>query len=39
MVHITNNVPYIEALNEGHSPQEAAGFVQRAIARALQDPV
>lgn len=39
MVHITNNVPYIEPLNEGHSPQEPAGFVQRAIARALQDPV
>ena len=37
MVHITNNAPYIEALNEGHSQQEPAGFVQRAIARALQD--
>ena len=37
LVHVTNNVPYIEALNDGHSPQEPAGFVQRAIARALQD--
>ena len=33
--HVTNNVAYIEALNDGHSQQEPAGFVQRAIARAV----
>ena len=35
-VFITNAVPYIEALNAGHSRQRAAGFVQRAIRRGVQ---
>ena len=34
-VFVTNNVPYIEALNDGHSPQAPAGWVQRAIRRVL----
>lgn len=34
-VHITNNVPYIEVLNTGHSPQAPAGFIEAAIARGL----
>ena len=32
-VHITNNTPYIEALEEGHSPQNK-GFADRAMRRA-----
>jgi hypothetical protein len=35
-IFTTNNVPYIIPLNEGHSPQAGAGFVQRSVARALQ---
>ena len=35
-VHVTNNVPYIEALNAGHSPQAPAGFVQRSIRDAVR---
>lgn len=31
-IHITNNVPYIVPLNEGHSTQAPAGFVELAIA-------
>jgi hypothetical protein len=31
-IYITNNLPYIGALNRGHSPQSASGFVQRAIS-------
>ena len=34
-INVTNNVPYIEALNDGHSMQEPAGFVQRAIRSAV----
>lgn len=34
-VFVTNNVPYIERLNDGHSQQEPAGFVQRAIRKAV----
>jgi len=30
-VHITNNLPYIEPLNDGTSRQAPAGFVQRAV--------
>ena len=30
-VHITNNLPYIAKLNDGHSAQAPAGFVERAI--------
>jgi len=31
-IHITNNLPYIGKLNEGHSAQAPAGFVEKAIA-------
>lgn len=34
-IFITNNVPYIERLNEGWSAQAPAGFVQLAIQSAL----
>lgn len=30
-VHITNNLPYIEALNDGHSAQAPADFVGEAV--------
>lgn len=33
----TNNVPYIGALNNGHSPQSPRGFVQFAIERAVKE--
>lgn len=33
-IHITNNVPHIMPLNEGHSLQAPAGFIQRAVAQA-----
>lgn len=32
-VHITNHVPYIGRLDEGHSPQAPRGFVERAVRR------
>lgn len=35
-VFISNGTPYIEPLNEGHSPQAEAGFVDRAVARAVR---
>ena len=35
VVYITNNVQYIQLLNEGHSGQAPSGFVQTAIVRAL----
>jgi len=31
--HLTSNIPYIEALNEGSSPQAAKGFVQESVRR------
>ena len=34
-VFISNNVPYILRLNDGSSTQAAAGFVQGAIAKAV----
>lgn len=34
-VFSSNNVPYIVALNEGHSDQSPSGFVQAAIERAV----
>ncbi len=34
-VFVSNNVPYIGRLNDGSSNQEPAGFVQRAIAKAV----
>lgn len=30
-IHITNNLPYIKRLNEGHSAQAPANYVQDAI--------
>lgn len=30
-VHITNNLPYIQALNDGHSAQAPADFVREAV--------
>lgn len=30
-IFIVNNLPYIQRLNEGHSQQAPAGFVQRAV--------
>lgn len=35
-VFVTNNVAYIERLNDGYSSQEPAGWIQRGIARAVQ---
>jgi hypothetical protein len=35
-VFISNNLPYIKRLNEGHSAQAPAGFVERAIKRGLE---
>lgn len=35
-VHLTNNLPYIGRLNEGHSAQAPAGFVEEAIQVGLQ---
>jgi hypothetical protein len=35
-IHITNNLPYIGKLNEGHSAQAPAGFVERAILVGIQ---
>lgn len=31
-IHLTNNLPYIVPLNNGHSKQAPAGFVQQAVA-------
>lgn len=37
-IFTTNNVPYIGALNAGHSPQQATpGFIQRAVGKALNE--
>lgn len=30
-VHVTNNLPYIQRLDEGYSPQSSAGFVHRRV--------
>jgi len=35
-VHITNNLPYIQRLNQGSSDQAPAGFVQAAVAVAVR---
>lgn len=34
-IYLTNNVPYITRLNDGHSRQAPAGFVQAAIRRGI----
>lgn len=36
---VSNNVPYIGRLNEGHSAQAPAGFVQQAVEHAVQETV
>lgn len=35
-VWITNNLPYISSLNDGHSTRQPAAFVQRAIASGVK---
>lgn len=34
---VTNNVPYILVLNDGHSSQAPAGFIERAIDETLDE--
>lgn len=34
-IHIANSLPYIGALNDGHSRQAPAGFVQEAVLEGL----
>jgi hypothetical protein len=36
-IFIANNVPYIGALNNGHSPQSPRGFVQNALEKAVRE--
>lgn len=33
-IYLVNNLPYIEPLNDGHSHQAPAGFIEQAVARA-----
>lgn len=35
-IAISNNLPYIEALNDGHSRQAPAGFVKKAVQAAVK---
>jgi hypothetical protein len=35
-IHITNNAPHIQPLNDGHSKQAPAGFVQIAVMKGLR---
>ena len=35
--YLTNNLPYIVPLNEGHSQQAPAGFVEEAVARGVRN--
>lgn len=35
-VWISNNVPYIQALNEGHSPQAPAGWIEESIKSGVE---
>lgn len=34
-IHIANSLPYIRALNDGHSKQAPAGFVEQAVKEGL----
>lgn len=34
-IYISNNVPYINRLNQGHSPQAPPGFIESAIERGV----
>lgn len=36
-IFVTNGVPYIQKLNDGHSPQSPPGFVQKAVAQAIEE--
>ena len=36
-IFVNNNVPYILALNDGHSSQAPRGFIQMAIAKAVAE--
>lgn len=36
VIFVTNNVPYIQPLNDGHSTQSPRGFVQAAVALAVR---
>ena len=38
-VFVSNNVPYIGKLNDGSSKQEPAGFVQRAVRKAVTQDI
>ena len=38
-VFVSNNVPYIQTLNNGHSKQAPAGFVQRAARKAVTEDI
>lgn len=38
-VFISNNVPYISALNDGHSKQAPSGYVQRSIEKGVREVV
>jgi len=38
-IYVSNNVPYILALNDGHSPQAAAHFIERAIDKAVLEDI
>lgn len=38
-VFVSNNVPYITRLNEGHSQKAPAGFVQDAIEKAVTQDI
>lgn len=38
-VFVSNNVPYITQLNDGSSKKEPAGFVQRAIRKAVTQDI
>lgn len=35
-IHLTNNLPYIQRLNDGYSAQAPANFVEQAVAEAAQ---
>lgn len=35
-IYVSNSLPYIEALNDGHSAQAPAGFVQEAVQVGVQ---
>lgn len=38
-IYISNNVPYINKLNDGSSSQAPSGFVQTAISRAIRGAI